>query len=188
MANPNRRKHPLEAWHNYMNALSKSIFIPKNSSILFLLHLIEGSRQSKSKTTRCFFGFLRILGFFLGFSAKSFHLLEVEKGGTFVDLHDDISSRCLFAWSDTSQHSSRQIIKIKNTWFFLFLFSSPETTICCGLAPVPSKLPSKVPPENFSSEELGSWSEMRTSTFWVLLPHFPRRLKISTLWTFTRFP
>ena len=81
-----------------------SIFISKNSSILFLLHLIEGSRQSKSKTNRWIFGFLRILGLlrilwsFLGFSAKSFHLLEVEKGGTFVDLDDDISSRRFFAW------------------------------------------------------------------------------------------
>ena len=186
IANPDRRKHDITIWLLFWCPYST------HPTTLFLLHLIEGCRQSKSKTTRWIFGFLRILWFFLDFSAKSFHLLEVEKGGTiWVDLDDDISSRCLFAWWDTFQHSSRQIVKkgkIRNTWSFLFVSSSPETTICCGLAPVPSKVPSKVPPENFSLEEVGSWSEMRTSTFSVLLPHFPRRLKISTLWTFTRFP
>ena len=85
-------------------------------------------------------------------------------------------------------NSKKRQNKKKHLVFLVFFSSSPETTICCGLAPVPSKVPSKVPPENFSLEEVGSWSEMRTSTFSVLLPHFPRRLKISTLWTFTRFP
>ena len=60
--------------------------------------------------------------------------------------------------------------------------------MCCPIAPGPAKWPRRVPPENISEAEVGSSSEMRTSTFRVRSPQQSGRLKISTLWTETEVP
>ena len=66
---------------------------------------------------------------------------------------------------------------------------SPEMMMCCPSVPGPAKWPKRVPPENIWLLEVGSSSEMRTSTFRVYDPqHSGPLLNISTLPTVTEAP
>ena len=57
--------------------------------------------------------------------------------------------------------------------------------MCCPSVAGPAKWPRRVPPENISLPEVGSSSEMRTSTFRVRPPQQSALLNISTLSTMT---
>ena len=73
-------------------------------------------------------------------------------------------------------------------WFIFHSIFWPEMIMCCPSVAGPAKWPRSVPPENIWLPEVGTSSEMRTSTFRVRSPQQWRRLKISTLWMVTVVP
>ena len=101
-----------------------------------------------------------------------------------------------WGWGDLHHYPSGlwhifQIIMLDLRYITIMIINScfsPEMIMCCPIAPGPAKWPRRVPPENISEAEVGSSSEMRTSTFRVRSPQQSKRLKISTLWTETEVP
>ena len=109
-------------------------------------------------------------------STKSFHFSEIKVTSPTTNIHldDDISARRLSAWYIYQ-------LSLLHSYFWPVMF------MCCPLEAGPAKRPSTVPPENIWLPEVGSLSEIRTSTFRVSCQPNPE-LNISTLSTVTEVP